>query len=135
MFVLDCSLTMAWVFDDEEEPLAAAVRDRLADTIAIVPSVWPLETSNALLVAERRGRLTEAESVRFLTVLRSLPVNVEAASSLRSVDHLLSLAREVGLTVYDASYLELAMRHGVPLATLDKRLSAAAAAVGVEVLR
>ena len=126
---------MAWVFDDEEEPLAAAVRDRLTDTIAIVPSVWPQETSNALLVAERRGRLTEAESVRFLTVLRSLPVNVEAASSLRSIGHLLSLAREVGLTVYDASYLELAMRHGVPLATLDKRLSAAATAIGVEVLR
>jgi predicted nucleic acid-binding protein len=131
MFVLDCSVTMAWVFDDEDEPLAAKVRDRLADTIAIVPSVWPLETSNALLTAERRGRLTEAESVRFLTVLRSLPINVEAGPSLRLVDELLSLARRLGLTVYDASYLELAMRRGVPLATLDARLSAAAAVVGV----
>ena len=134
MFVLDCSVTMAWVFDDEDEPLAADVRDRLAHTIAIVPSVWSLEMSNALLIAERRGRLTGAESVRFLAVLRSLPVNVEAALSLRLVDELLPLAREVGLTVNDASYLELAMRRGVPLATLDKRLSAAAAAVGVDVL-
>lgn len=135
MFVLDCSVTMAWVFDDEDEPLAAKVRDGLADTIAIVPSVWSLETSNALLTAERRGRLTEAESVRFLTVLRSLPINIEAGSSLRLVDELLPLARRLGLTVYDASYLELAMRRGVPLATLDARLSAAAAAVGVVVMR
>jgi predicted nucleic acid-binding protein len=135
MFVLDCSVTMAWVFDDEDEPLAANVRDRLADTIAVVPSVWSLETSNALLTAERRGRLTEAESVRFLTVLRSLPINVEAGSSLRLVDELLPLARRLGLTVYAASYLELAMRRGVPLATLDARLCAAAVAVGVGVVR
>jgi predicted nucleic acid-binding protein len=135
MFVLDCSVTMAWVFDDEDEPLAANVRDRLADTIAIVPSVWSLETSNALLTAERRGRLTEAESVRFLTVLRSLPIDVEAGLSLRLVDELLPLARRLGLAVYDASYLELAMRRGVPLATLDARLCAAAVAVGVGVVR
>ena len=131
MFVLDCSVTMAWIFDDEDDPLAAAVRDRLDGDVALAPSIWPLEVGNALLVAERRERVSRAEALRFLEVLRQLPIDVDATEAMVALDRALQIARETGVTAYDASYLELAARFGVPLATLDRRLAAAAAQVGV----
>ena len=71
MFVLDCSVTMAWVFDDEDDAYAASVRDRLDADVALVPSIWPLEVGNALVVAERRKRVSRAEALRFLEILAS----------------------------------------------------------------
>jgi len=135
VFVLDCSVTMAWIFDDEDDPHAAAVRDRLDHGMAIVPSIWPLEVCNALVVAERRRRVSRAEAVRFLEVLRQLPIDVDAMPTLASVDGAFQLARETGLSLYDAAYLELAATHGLPLATLDAALGTAAGKVGVEILR
>jgi len=129
--VLDCSVTMAWIFDDEDDPLAAAVRDRLDGDVALAPSIWPLEVGNALLVAERRERVSRAEALRFLEVLRQLPIDVDATEVMVAMDRVLQLAREAGLSAYDASYLELASRFGVPLATLDRRLASAAAQLGV----
>jgi len=73
MFVLDCSVTMAWAFDDEDVPRAAGMRDRLGEDLAVVPAIWALEVGNALLVAERRQRISRAESVRFVEILRALP--------------------------------------------------------------
>lgn len=131
MFALDCSVTMAWIFDDEDDPRAAAVRDRLDGDVAVAPSIWPLEVGNALLVAERRERVSRAEAMRFLEVLRQLPIEVDATQAMAAVDRALQIARDTGLSAYDASYLELAARLGVPLATLDQRLASAAARVGV----
>ena len=134
MFVLDCSVTMAWIFDDEDDPHAAAVRDRLDHDMALVPSIWPLEVGNALVVAERRRRVSRAEAVRFLHVLRQLPIDVDAPA-LASVDGAVEIAHETGLSLYDAAYLDLAATHGLPLATLDSALGAAAGKIGVKTLR
>lgn len=131
--VVDCSVTMAWCFEDECDELADAVLDRLADGEAWVPSLWPLEVANVLVAAERRRRLTAADSARFIELLMGLPIVVDDRSHERALSQVLAAARQLGISVYDASYLELAMRLGATLATRDTRLSAAAAAAGVPV--
>lgn len=131
MFVLDCSVSMAWIFDDEDDAYAASVRDRLTSEAAVVPAIWPLEVGNALLVAERRRRIKRAESLRFSQILGALPIDIDATPTLQDAEALCELARDVGLSVYDATYLELAATHGLPLATLDKSLARAAAGLGV----
>ena len=134
MFVLDCSVTMAWLFSDEDDAYAASVRDRLEDDLAVVPAIWPLEVGNALLVAERRGRVSRAESLRFGEILRTLPIDVDVTPTLADVEALCELAQDAGVSVYDATYLELAATHGLPLASLDRDLSRAAAELGVALL-
>jgi len=134
MFVLDCSVTMAWAFDDEDVPRAAAIRDRLGEDLAVVPAIWALEVGNALLVAERRERISRAESVRFVEILRALPIDVDATPALGTMSGLLSLASQTDVSVYDAGYLDLAAAHGLPLATLDKALERAARQIGVALL-
>lgn len=131
MFVLDCSVSMSWIFDDEDDAYAASVRDRLASESAVVPAIWPLEVGNALLMAERRRRIKRAESLRFSQILGTLPIDIDVAPTLQDAEALCELARDVGLSVYDATYLELAATHGLPLATLDKSLVRAAAGLGV----
>lgn len=131
MFVLDCSVSMAWLFDDEDDAQAAAVRDRLRREAAVVPAIWPLEVANALVVAERRGRITRAESLRFSQILGTLPIDIDVTPTLQDAEVLCELARDAGLSVYDATYLELAATHGLPLATLDRSLARAAAGLGV----
>jgi predicted nucleic acid-binding protein len=133
-FVVDCSLTVAWVYREEMTDHAQGVLDSLTTGQAFAPWLWPLEVANVLLVGERRSRLSEAGSRRFLTMLRALPISVESVGSDRVWDDVLPLARETGLTVYDAAYLDLAMRLGLPLATLNEQLADAASAVGVAVL-
>jgi len=125
-FVLDNSIVMAWCFEDESNALADTVLEQMETKLAIVPAIWPLEVGNVLLVAERRGRLSEADSARFLTMLSSLPIQSEIETRQRAMSDILFLAREHKLSSYDASYLDLAMREGVPLATLDKGLKRAA---------
>jgi predicted nucleic acid-binding protein len=130
-FVLDSSVTVAWHFEDESDAYADAVGDALVLKAAVVPSLWPLEVANALLVGERRQRTTEAKVSQFLTLLRALPIRVDEETTVRAWHDTLHLARARALSAYDASYLELALRRGLPLATLDDRLKGAAAAVGV----
>jgi predicted nucleic acid-binding protein len=130
-FVLDGSITLAWAFDDENDAYAEAVADSLRRARAIVPGLWPLEVANALLVGERRGRVTEAKIAHFLTLLQSLPIKLDDETALRAWQETLHLARIHKLSVYDATYLELAVRLGQPLASLDEPLKEAAAAVGV----
>ncbi len=125
-FVLDNSIVMSWCFEDENDTLAESTLERLQDDIALVPAIWPLEVGNVLLVAERRRRLSEADSVRFLAMLAALPMQTEPETPQRAMGQILSLAREHKLSTYDASYLDLAMREGVPIATLDQRLRRAA---------
>ena len=129
-FVLDNSVLIAWAFDEHSD-YADAVGGGLTGNRAVVPSLWPLEFSNTLLVAERRRRLTEAEAARIRDHVLGLPIEVMPDQAARIMTEVLALARQHGLTVYDASYLDLAMREGVPLATLDADLVAAAEGVGV----
>ncbi|MBW2067049.1 MAG: type II toxin-antitoxin system VapC family toxin [Deltaproteobacteria bacterium] len=131
-FVLDASVVLSWAFEDQITPHADAALEELAEGKAWVPMIWALEVGNALLVAERRGRLSAAEVVRFLTLLRQLAIEVEVETTERMFSEVLVLAREQGLSTYDASYLDLAMRLGLPLATRDKGLQKAAARCGVE---
>jgi len=91
-----------------------------------VPAIWPLEVGNVLLVAERKRRLSEASIIRFLALVNNLPITVEQETPERMLKEIVSLARENGLSTYDASYLDLAMRLGLPLSTKDKVLLKAA---------
>lgn len=126
---------MAWFFEDEGGEYADAVQDALAvrSAQAMVPSLWSLEVANTLVVGERRKRTTEAKSHRFLTLLSLLPIRVDGSTAAQAWGDTIRLARSHGLSAYDASYLELAARLGLPLATLDDRLRAAARAIGVAI--
>lgn len=132
--VLDNSVVMAWCFRDVGDGYADAVLGSLAGSEALVPGIWPLEVVNVLAAAERLRRLTETDSARFLALLADLPIRVIQEPPQRITGEILALARETGLSSYDASYLDLAMREGAPLATLDDGLRKAAARVGVQLV-
>lgn len=132
-FVVDNSVVMSWCFKDETNNYADTVLDNLTELVAFVPSIWPLEVVNVLLVAERQKRLSESDSIRFLTLLFQLPIIVEYERP-EMMKELLALARSNHLSSYEASYLELAMRKGVPIATLDKKLIEAAKKIDVPIL-
>lgn len=134
-FVLDGSIALCWYFKDEANPYADAVRNSLTGARAFVPTLWPLEVANALVVAERRGRSTEAQATAWLGLIGRLPIELDDQTSARAWTDTLGLARAHKLSAYDAAYLELALRRGVPLATLDAPLAAAAANVGVQAYR
>ncbi|MHB1560117.1 MAG: type II toxin-antitoxin system VapC family toxin [Isosphaeraceae bacterium] len=129
--VIDCSVTMAWYFKDEATPYTNAVRAALATERAAVPALWPLEVANVLLMGERRKRSTQAKATKWLHFLSALPIAVDTQTPALAFDPILNLTRSHKLTAYDAAYLELAMRLGVPLAARDDALEKAAAAVGV----
>lgn len=131
-FVLDCSVTMVWYFKDATDAYAKAVKKALSDVEAVVPALWPLEVVNTLILGERRGRSTEAQASQWLKFLRVLPIRVDEETPARAWADILYVARKHGLSAYDASYLELALRLGLPMASLDEKLSRAAGAAGVE---
>jgi predicted nucleic acid-binding protein len=131
-FVLDCSVVMAWFFEDETNAYADAVQRSLTSSRPFTPSLWPLEVANSLLVGERRKRTTEAKATSFLRLLRSLPIAADDETLARAWRESLPLARLHNLSVYDATYLELTLRRRLPLATLDGRLKTAAQAAGVK---
>jgi predicted nucleic acid-binding protein len=130
-FVLDASIALAWAFVEERRPPTSLALTRARTDEALVPSLWWFEVRNALLVNERRRRLAEAETAEFLENLSRLRIVMDYAPDDRS---LLSLARRHRLSVYDAAYLELAQREGVPLATLDNELARAARAEKVPLI-
>lgn len=130
-FILDNSVAMAWGFEDEAEPYAKALLDLMPTARAYVPSLWPLEVANALLVGERRRRISPADTAKFLSLLGAFPITVDDETTAKAWGDTLGLARAHHLSAYDAAYLELAMRRGLPLATLDSKLKDAAAALGV----
>jgi predicted nucleic acid-binding protein len=127
-FVVDASVAASWAFQDEGHPMATTALLRLNVEEAQVPSLWWFEVRNTLLVNERRGRITEADATAFLQDLRRLTILFDRDPDETAV---LALARRHRLTVYDASYLELALRLGLPLASLDRALREAATACGV----
>lgn len=134
-FVLDASVALGWCFADEATPAADALLDRLGDgEQAAAPALWPIEVANALATAERRGRLDGAGLRRSLNLLTELEVEIDTEAADRAFRDLLDLARSERLTVYDASYLELALRLGAPLASKDANLRQAASRLGVPLL-
>jgi predicted nucleic acid-binding protein len=133
-FVLDCSVTMAWCFEDERTEHSESILDRLQTESALVPSLWSVDAANVMLISERRGRLTTIQTSQFVNVLKSLPIIISPIDADSEMDALLTLARICKLTSYDAAYLALAQRTGLPLATLDRELIAAAPLAGVELL-
>ncbi|MBM3269057.1 MAG: type II toxin-antitoxin system VapC family toxin [Candidatus Sericytochromatia bacterium] len=133
-FVIDASTVLAWTFLDEASERARAIVERLEDDTAEAPAVWPVEVANALLVAERRGRLSHSEMVSAGAAVSELAVKVEGAHFPDVLQSTLAVARRHALSAYDASYLELASRRNLPLATLDRRLETAARAAGIALL-
>jgi predicted nucleic acid-binding protein len=132
-FVLDGSVTMAWYFADESNPYADSVLSDLESARALVPSLWTLEVANTVLVGERRKRSTEAQAAAWLGILETLSIEVDGETTSHAWSSTLALARSQNLSAYDAAYLELAMRRGLPLATLDAKQKNAALAVGVAI--
>jgi predicted nucleic acid-binding protein len=121
-------------FEDETTPETDALLERVKNEGAMVPMLWQLEMGNVLLQAERRGRITRADVARRLELIGTLPITTDDETSFRALRDVLALARTENLTTYDAAYLELAMRRGLPLATTDRSLRDAAQRVGVEIL-
>jgi predicted nucleic acid-binding protein len=131
--VIDASVALAWCFPDERAEQAGWVLDELRQRRGMVPGIWPLEVTNAILAGERRKRVIAADVSRFFALLSQLSLAVDVTTARQSFADILPLARAHGLSAYDASYLELAMREGCTLATLDAKLRRAAKASGVAV--
>jgi predicted nucleic acid-binding protein len=133
-FVLDCSIAVAWCFDDEASDNCDALLEKIKEEGAIVPTIWHLELGNVMIQAERRGRISSAEISNRLELLALLPINTDHDMQGRALREVLMLARAERLTTYDAAYLELAIRQRLPLASKDKRLRSAAINQGVHIL-
>ena len=132
--VIDASVALAWGFPDESSVYADRVYDALDGFVIRVPALGAIEITNAIIVAERRQRIKPAEIRQFLSLMNGLTVVLESQDLQESVNNILPVARAHGLSAYDAAYLDVALRHNAPLATLDDRLRAAAKAAGVNEL-
>jgi len=133
-FVVDNSVALAWRFEDEHIQPIMDLLDRVAETGAIAPSLWPLEALNGLLMAERRRRLDPKRRQRLAGFLHGLPVTLDAETADQAWTATARLAERYRLTLYDAAYLELAQRRKLPLATLDQDLIRAEKALGMTLL-
>lgn len=132
--VVDSSIALAWVLPDETVPNAAEVQDIVTSGGAVVASHWPLEVTNALLMAVRRRRIDIAYCEATLLDLAALPIVLDTETSAQAWQDTFRLAVRHHLTLYDAAYLELAQRRRLPLATLDGALRQAASRMGIRVL-
>jgi predicted nucleic acid-binding protein len=129
--VVDSSIALSWCLPDED--VTDQVQQEVAEYGAIAPLHWPLEVANALLMAERRQRITAAFRNAALRDLGALPIVLDDETSVRAWDETLQLAEAYRLTAYDAAYVELAQRRALPLATLDAEMRVAAHALGITV--
>jgi len=138
VFVLDNSVSMRWLLESakaSDQRYAEAVLQSLAEADALVPGLWHLEATNVLLGAEKRCEVEGVEGgeiERFISQLENLPLHVDPLTSHQSFNRTMALSRIYKLSSYDAAYLELAIREGIPLATLDKGLGKAAKKADVE---
>lgn len=131
-FVLDCSTTMGWCFEDEKDEISQRALESLEEGAAWVPGLWRLEVTNVLLLATRKRRLAVGDAEKFLIMLQDLPIHEEADPKHPNVFAMYALGEKYGLSSYGAAYLELALRRGLPLASRDKALRAAATQARVE---
>jgi predicted nucleic acid-binding protein len=136
-FVLDNTVTMAWCFNDEATPFTETLLSRLSSLTdsAIVPALWLYEVVNVTGLAVRKGRITEDKARAFLDSLADLPIKIEDAARTRLFTSVMALVGRHKLTAYDASYLELAIRHDLPIAALDNALTKAARESGVTIVQ
>ncbi len=136
-FVLDASVALAWFVDDPVPSYAVQIKQFIEGGMkAVVPALWTLEMANGFCMAERRGKLTAEQIDHGLRQLEIITVSgIRIGAEVASIREQLATARAFQLTAYDAVYLELARREGLPLATLDKVLRAAAAKAGVTPLK
>ena len=134
-FVIDNSVVMSWCFKDEQTDHSGRILKRLNTAEVLVPALWPFEIANGLIVAERRGRIASDEAVIFLGFLKKLPIHVEHFF-IKDEGWLecYNLARKHRLSAYDASYLHLAQRENVPLATFDTSMIKAAHDLKIPIL-
>jgi predicted nucleic acid-binding protein len=130
MLVLDASIVIAWAYREEGERLDALIRHVAAES-ASVPMHWVLEVTNTLLNSERSGRLSGSQRREITDSVRALPIRQDEETYMRGWQETTALAKQYSLTTYDAAYLELALRLGAPLATLDQDLASAARKAGV----
>lgn len=130
--VVDASVALAWCFPDEGSDYADQVLVALDGISILVPAIWSLEVANAILIGQRNKRLHQREIQRFSTLLQNLSVVLDAPSAEENLINVLPLAREYGLSAYDAAYLEISLRHSAPLATLDRKLRKAAQRAGAK---
>lgn len=133
-FVLDASVTLAWCFIDESTPETTLLLEHLAKESAFVPELWTLEVGNILISAEKRKRISYAKITEFLTLLQNLNIKTDYETSARGFREIISVAHSEKLTTYDAAYLELAMRLGLPLATKDIQLAKTAKKIGIKLM-
>lgn len=133
-FVLDNSVALTWCFEDERTSATADLLERIGETGATAPLIWPLEALNVLLVAERRGRVDKDRRQSLADFLSALPVKLDEETAGQAWTEISQLAERFRLSSYDAAYLELAWRRQLPLATLDQDLQDAATALGLTVL-
>jgi predicted nucleic acid-binding protein len=133
-FVLDASMTLAWCFSDEATLASQSILEKAQDGVIYAPSIWPLEVGNILIGAEKKKRIKYADMMLFLHLLQKLQIEIDEETPYRSFSDILLLAHAEKLTTYDAAYLELAMRKGIPLATKDKALITAAKKLGIALL-
>ena len=131
--VLDASLALSWALPDEASTHGDAVLATVAKSGAVVPDLWPHEVGNGLLMAQKRGRLTTAQRMAFIEALLQLPIELAAPGMRAVLDTQTALAERYALTAYDAAYLDLALRSGLPLATQDKAMKSAATKAGVAI--
>ena len=131
---MDASVAMAWCFEDETTAYTEAVLQRLSTERARVATIWPYEVANVLLGAERRGRITQSQAMRFLELLRALPISVDEEGARRAWSEAMALGRAHRLTAYDAAHLELAARNDLPLASQDEQLLQACRDIGVVII-
>jgi predicted nucleic acid-binding protein len=135
-FVLDASVAVAWCFEDEKTAYTELVLDLLASgEEAVVPALWPVEVADALLVAEKRGRVKLPEVAAFLRRLSGFRITVAHIYTAHAFDRVLPVARVHNLTVYEAVYVDLAAREEAPIATLDNKVRRAAVALGIALVR
>ncbi len=132
--VIDASVALAWCFEDESTPALDALLERVATEGARVPALWCHGVANGLETARRRGRATEAQVERLAALLTGLPLQVEPVDPAVVLGTVRRLAAAHGLSVYDATYLALALPEGLALAALGRELAEAAAVAGLEVL-
>ncbi|MFI4983838.1 MAG: type II toxin-antitoxin system VapC family toxin [Rickettsiales bacterium] len=133
-FVLDCSVAVSWCFEDEQDDYSLGVLEFLSKQVAVVPSLWYYEVCNVLLNAQKQKRASQAVVSNFLNSLNQLPIEV-ISSANSSMQDLILISARYDLTVYDGSYLDLALKLGVPIATLDKKLIAAVQKSGGKLLK
>lgn len=134
VFVMDCSVTMAIVLPDEKNKTFVSYVDPGRENTMLVPTIWHYEIANVLSTATRAKRITESELLEIKSILGGFPITTDDLSTNNCMNSTLNISREHKLSIYDAAYLELAMREGLPLATFDKQLIKIAKLVGLKII-